>query len=333
MKKEYIIPIFIPHGGCKRQCVFCNEYAATGLKEFPERHKLEEEYNKYKQYFPEKNNIYIAFYGSTFTALKEKEMKYYLDWADEKIKKNEIKGIRFSTSPEEINYEKIKILNDYKISVIEIGVQSFFDDVLKHSNRSHNVKDIFNAIDILDKNNYSYGLHLMTGLPKSTFEKEIKSAEILSKTNAKFARIHPTVVLKGSILEEYEKNNKYNPESLEEAIKKTSKMTIKIEKENIKVIRLGLCLYGKEINNVYSGPYHKSFGDLVRTNINRYILTYLKDDLKIPKSMKSQFIGFKKRNKDLINENIFYDGICIKYKNKSISLADIYKIIDKKIED
>ena len=30
MKKEYIIPIFVPHLGCPHACVFCNQTKITG---------------------------------------------------------------------------------------------------------------------------------------------------------------------------------------------------------------------------------------------------------------------------------------------------------------
>ena len=30
MKKEYIIPIFVPHLGCKQCCTFCNQRTISG---------------------------------------------------------------------------------------------------------------------------------------------------------------------------------------------------------------------------------------------------------------------------------------------------------------
>ena len=30
MKKEYIIPIFVPHLGCPHACVFCNQRKISG---------------------------------------------------------------------------------------------------------------------------------------------------------------------------------------------------------------------------------------------------------------------------------------------------------------
>ncbi|KAF2956835.1 radical SAM protein [Marinitoga sp. 38H-ov] len=302
MSKEYIIPIFIPHAGCKKICVFCNEYSATGFKLKPNINTLNDTFNKYKNYFPKNVNPYIAFYGSTFTGMNIDLMKFYLDWAQEKINSGLSSGIRFSTSPEEISEEKIQILKYYSINFIELGIQSFYNDVLIASNRPHDIIDVWNAITLLEKYNIDYGIHLMTGLPNSSYNKDINSALISTFINAKTVRIHPTVILKNSHLESMYKNFKFIPESLEEAINKVAKMTIIIESVNKKVIRLGICLYGKEKENVVAGPYHDSFGDLVRTKISEYLIINF-PNLIVPINFKSNFIGFKRKNIKLLEKS------------------------------
>ena len=32
MKKQYIIPIFVPHLGCPNDCIFCNQKSISGQK-------------------------------------------------------------------------------------------------------------------------------------------------------------------------------------------------------------------------------------------------------------------------------------------------------------
>ena len=32
MKKNYIIPIFVPHLGCPNDCIFCNQKSISGQK-------------------------------------------------------------------------------------------------------------------------------------------------------------------------------------------------------------------------------------------------------------------------------------------------------------
>jgi len=200
MKKEYIVPIFIPHAGCSRICSFCNEFSATGLSSPPDKDGLEREFQKFVNWFQKKDSVYISFYGSTFTALTEGKMRFYLDWAQSKVNSGQALGIRFSTSPHEITPEKLDILSRYKIDLIELGVQSFFDDVLLAANRPHDAEDVYTAMALLDQVKIPYGLHIMTGLKESSFHKDILSGFIACCTNAVTLRVHPSVVLKGSML-------------------------------------------------------------------------------------------------------------------------------------
>lgn len=328
MSREYIIPIFIPHAGCKKICVFCNEFSATGIRLKPDIKKLDETYTKYIEYFPKDVEPFIAFYGSTFTGMEKELMKYYLDWAQDKVAYDKAIGIRFSTSPEEITEEKINILKDYTISFIEIGIQSFYNDVLELANRPHNLEEVWKAIDLLEKYNIDYGVHLMTGLPGSSYFKDINSSIIATFLKVKSVRIHPTVVLKNSTLEKMYKNGEYKPETLEESISKVARMTEIIESSGKNVIRLGICLYGKEKENVVAGPYHDSFGDLVRTKIAEDIIKAF-PELIVPIKYKSNFIGFKKKNMKLLKESKiqFHDNKVFILNNKELSYVELLNLL------
>jgi len=59
------------------------------------------------------------------------------------------KGIRISTRPDEINESIIQILVDYGVSTVEIGVESFSDEVLRLSKRDHTEEDVKRAHELL----------------------------------------------------------------------------------------------------------------------------------------------------------------------------------------
>ena len=40
IKKQYIIPIFIPHLGCPNDCIFCNQKNISGQKEMPTKEEV-----------------------------------------------------------------------------------------------------------------------------------------------------------------------------------------------------------------------------------------------------------------------------------------------------
>jgi histone acetyltransferase (RNA polymerase elongator complex component) len=333
MKKEYIVPIFIPHAGCSRICSFCNEFSATGLSSPPDKDGLEREFQKFVNWFQKKDSVYISFYGSTFTALTEGKMRFYLDWAQSKVNSGQALGIRFSTSPHEITPEKLDILSRYKIDLIELGVQSFFDDVLLAANRPHDAEDVYTAMALLDQVKIPYGLHIMTGLKESSFHKDILSGFIACCTNAVTLRVHPSVVLKGSMLEQQYRQGLYTPETLEIAVEKCAIISIYAQKMEKKIIRLGLCVYGKEKENIVAGPYHDSFGSIVKSRIARFILTTVDfSQLEVPMKYKPDFIGLSRSNLKYLDSRISFkerpdfllDGKELSYNELLFRIKNIY---------
>ena len=47
MKKQYIIPIFVPHLGCPNDCVFCNQKSISGQKSNMTKEKAKKIEEKY----------------------------------------------------------------------------------------------------------------------------------------------------------------------------------------------------------------------------------------------------------------------------------------------
>ena len=63
MKKQYIIPIFVPHLGCPNDCIFCNQKSISGQKENMTKEKAKKalKWRNYEKF----NNIFICnIYGN-----------------------------------------------------------------------------------------------------------------------------------------------------------------------------------------------------------------------------------------------------------------------------
>ena len=77
MKKEYIIPIFVPHLGCPNACVFCNQTKITGMQRQVTKDDVKNTINEYLNSFKYKENkVEVAFFGGSFTAIdKEKQIE------------------------------------------------------------------------------------------------------------------------------------------------------------------------------------------------------------------------------------------------------------------
>ena len=262
--RPYIIPIFLPNAGCKRRCVFCSQKDVTGVERVPTLIEVRNEIKKFLNYFKDKTrSVEIAFYGGTFTALPIEIQRKYIETALEFVDKKRVIGLRISTRPDDIPPEELDFLKKNKVITIELGIQSFCDDVLKESNRGYDSKQAISGCKRVKSKGFNLGIHLMTGLPSSSHTCDLYSAFKTVEMNPDMVRIHPTLVIKNSMLEEMYLNNSYTPQSLEESLDILSDMYLIFSRYSIPINRMGLQIPVELRNSIVAGPYHPSLGDLV----------------------------------------------------------------------
>jgi len=267
-----ILPIFLPQRGCKNRCIFCSQWAVTGFERpssFDELDKLVHSYSKTTHSFE------IAFYGGTFTSIDESEQLSYLRWASRYVQTGVCSGIRLSTRPDEIDEARVRLLKEHGVRFIELGVQSFDDEVLRLNGRGYTQSDVLKACEILKEFEIDFGVHLMVGLLGDEAMKDILSAWQTTKIGAKTCRIHPTLVLKGSMLETIYQRGEYVPLDLDTAIEICSDMTAILESHGVRVIRLGLYVPTELLRNIVAGPHHPRFGELVRISLVEKLYIFL----------------------------------------------------------
>lgn len=276
MKKQYIIPIFVPHLGCPNNCTFCNQKIISGqIKEVtPEDVRKTVEY--YLDSFKDKNRYTeIAFFGGSFTGIEMDKQEALLKVANEFIKEKKVDAIRVSTRPDYIDKEKLKLLKKYGVKTIELGVQSTNDYILNRCKRNHTFDDVKRASKLIRWNGFTLGHQMMVGLPESTVLDEVRTAKDLAKLKPKIMRIYPVLVLKGTELEQEYENGTYMPLSVEQAVERVKQLYYFFEKKKITVIRIGLQstdtisdISKNENSEVVAGPYHETFRQLVESSIN-----------------------------------------------------------------
>ena len=269
--KNHIIPIFIPHLGCKHNCIFCNQKKiankTTPINQSDIKDIIDSALNKVSN---RKNlNIEIAFYGGSFTALPLKKQEELLKPAYNELIKQNIDTIRISTRPDCINDKIIKNLKKHKVKIIELGVQSFDNHVLKKAQRGHTSNDVLKSISVLKQNNFICGIQIMPGLPGENWTSLIQTClqTIFLKPN--FVRIYPTIIIIDTELSNLYQKKLYDPLTLESAVSKTAYLKLMFKINDIPVIRTGLQATDllSEGNVVVKGPYHPSFGEMVDSYI------------------------------------------------------------------
>lgn len=338
MKKQYIIPIFVPHLGCENECTFCNQKKITGKTKGITENDVRDTIDYYLGNFKE-NDVYreVAFYGGSFTGIDAELQEQLLSVVYDYIKEKKIDGIRISTRPDYIDKQILRRLKKYKVKTIELGVQSTNDYILKRCKRGHTYDDVKNASKLIKWYGFNLGHQMMVGLPESTMLDELNTAKDLARLKPKIVRIYPVLVIKGTELEREYKNGIYEPLQLEQAVERCKELCYFFGKKKINVIRIGLqntdtiTAPEKQNSEVVAGPYHETFRQLVESSI--YYDTIVDRIKKFNTKVKeveilvnpqniNNIIGFKKENINKLKE--MYDV--------DVSIKQDIKLAPEKIE-
>ena len=266
-KSYYIIPVFISHQGCPHQCVFCNQDRIARVVE--KEVTAEDVKRTIEDYLKTINSkgatLEVSFFGGTFTAIPEKKQRELLAVALEYKNKGLIHNIRMSTRPDAINNYILNYLKDYKVDIIELGVQSLDNEVLIKAGRGHTAEQVEKASHLIKEHGFILGHQIMPGLPGDTFEKDINTAKKSIEMKPDICRIYPAIIIKDTPMEKMHERGEYNSYSLKDAVYISSELLKLYKKAKVKVIRIGLqptesITWGKDI---VDGPFHPAFRELV----------------------------------------------------------------------
>ncbi len=290
--KHVNIPIFISHEGCPNDCVFCNQRKITSKNKAMSLQEVTEQIDTYYSTLDDKTYIELAFFGGSFTGIDQRLQEKYLSLAFEYKKAGKIKAIRLSTRPDYINEDILDRLKLYEVDIIELGVQSIDEEVLKASNRGHQISHVYKAVGLIKAYGFRLGIQLMVGLPGDTKERAILSSKLTALLKPDCVRIYPTLVIKETNLLELCRQGQYIPLSLEEAVDWTKEMYQVFINMQIPVIRMGLqptdlIAEGKE---VLYGPFHPAFRQLVES---AYFLDHIENKLSKQASLLTKDANIK----------------------------------------
>ena len=339
MKKEYIIPIFVPHYGCPNDCTFCNQVKISGKQTDVTAKDVKDTINFYLDNFKDDSRyVEVAFFGGSFTAIDPKIQEELLGAAYEFIKEKKVNSIRISTRPDCIDKKVLKRLKKYKVKTIELGVQSSNNYILNKSKRGHTFEDVKKASRMIRFRGFTLGHQMMVGMQDSTALDELNTAKDLIKLKPKLVRIYPVLVIKGTELAKEYSRGEYTPLTVEQAVARCKDITYLFRKHKINVIRIGLQNTEeitdpkKKGSEVLAGPYHPAFRQLVEgemwydsiaekiKDINSKVKTV---QITVNPDSFNEAIGHKKIN--ILRLKEMYNVDCVIKADESIKL-DKFKV-------
>jgi elongator complex protein 3 len=130
-------------------------------------------------------------------------------------------GLCIETRPDFCGEEEIRSMLDFGTTRVELGVQTLDDDVHKLTKRGHGVAEVIFATKLLRDYGFKVYYHWMPGLPGSTPEHDLELSRQLfedERFRPDGLKLYPTLVVRGSELENWYKDNRYRPYKEEEMI-------------------------------------------------------------------------------------------------------------------
>lgn len=250
--------------------------------------------------------VSLGFFGGTFTAMPEKDMIHILHDAEKLRAAGLVNHIRCSTRPDCINFDKLKILKDMKVDMIELGIQSFDNCTLKASQRGYSMDKAIQACMDVKNAGFDLGIQLMGGLPGSNYGTFLSDIDIVSELEPGIVRLYPCLVLKGTPLEKIMYQKQFRPWGLARTFHNLALALLKLWSKKISVTRIGLTPEKSLIKNISAGPWHPAMGSICRSMTLRNYITaqlaktgYSPDKIMIPRRYISDFWGHKGMNKAL----------------------------------
>jgi len=271
-EKPLIVPIFIPNQGCPHRCVFCDQETITSQPARPMKgqtvRELLEQSRRSGAFFGRRHRE-IAFYGGTFASLPEEKIRELLGVVAPYLQEGIFQSVRVSTRPDSLDEKTAALLKSLGVSTVELGTQSMDDEVLRMTRRGHTAKDTEKAAELLREHGFNVGIQLMPGLPGDSAERFFATVQKVIRIRPDMVRLYPVVVIRGTELAKWFVEGRYQPFSLEEAVRACSESCLAFEEAGIPVIRIGLMTSPslRERGQVLGGPWHESFGHLVRSGI------------------------------------------------------------------
>ena len=178
----------------------------------------------------------IWFFANLFAAANQRKKLEKANLKDLKKEqrvnektKNRIVGISIETRPDFLNKKEVLLMRELGITMVELGIQTVFDKILKKCQRGHDIKEIISATKLLKDTGFKIMYQMMPNLPGSNLEKDFQAfKEIFENENYKpdWLKIYPCLVCKGAKLYKIWKRGEFKPYSDKELLE----LLIKVKK-------------------------------------------------------------------------------------------------------
>jgi len=220
-------------------------------------------------------NYKIWFLANLFAAANERKKIKKADIKNLKIEqrfnekaKNRVVGISIETRPDLVTEKEIILIRSLGVTMVELGAQTIFDDILKNCQRGHGKKETISATKLLKDAGFKVMYQMMPNLPGSDSKKDLLAfKEIFGNENYKpdWLKIYPCLVCKRTKLYEIWRKGKYKSYPEKELIN----LLIKIKKFTPEWIRIARLFRDIPAPLIESGSKVSNLREVVKTEMKK----------------------------------------------------------------
>ena len=185
-------------------CTFCRNDAFNPSycrHEKSIRQQIEEGIEFHKRRY-RRANSYLAYFqafSNTYKPIDELEKLYR-----EALSVEGVIGLVIGTRPDCITDDILQLLKHLSFRpkgvtssiILELGVESVYDQTLKRVNRGHDFATARNAIELVHSYGFHCGGHFIFGLPGETRDMMLHTADIISKLPLTTVKFHQLQIFK-----------------------------------------------------------------------------------------------------------------------------------------
>lgn len=201
-------------------CIYCSSTGSgdfagnpshnilTQFEEVKEKMHLKWKEAKYIPYFQAHTNTYAPA-----NVLRER--------FESVLSQDNVVGISIATRAdclEDDVLEYLSELNERTYLIVELGLQSIFDETGEKINRCHTYAEFLEGYNKLKERNINVCVHLINGLPNETREMMLESAKAVAKLKPHCVKLHLLHVLKNTRLAQMYENGEFELMTLEDYV-------------------------------------------------------------------------------------------------------------------
>jgi len=205
---------------CELGCSFCNPESsrpASLVEGMTIDQQLERGINFVSRRFGASAFLpYLQDYSATYGELHALQRIYR-----SVLERPEVVGLALCTRPDCLQEPVLDLLGSLSTDHfiwVEVGVQTFNDEILKDMNRCHGGDDSIRALKKLSDRGIPSAAHMILGYPGQTVEDAASDARLLSETGTEGVKLHNLHVVRGTAMEKRYREGTLKLQSMEEYV-------------------------------------------------------------------------------------------------------------------